>query len=105
MDFKSLINKIESIDGKVETPAAPQLPKTVQLDESASLRVLAGQTSYIAEAKKAKGAATINRVSAPEASPSHLLSHKLRREILKTGPASKPITEPTTFRTRSAEKR
>ncbi len=54
MDFKSLLNKIESIDGKVETPAAPQLPKTVQLDESASLRVLAGQSSYISEAKKAK---------------------------------------------------
>lgn len=54
MDFKSLISKIESIDGKIETPAAPQLPKTVQLDESASLRVLAGQSSYIAEAKKAK---------------------------------------------------
>ena len=52
MDFKSLINKIESIDGKIETPKAPELPKTVQLDESASLRVLAGQTSYVTEAKK-----------------------------------------------------
>ncbi len=54
MDFKSLINKIESIDGKVETPAAPQLPKAVQLNEDAELRVLAGTSSYIAEAKKAK---------------------------------------------------
>ena len=52
MDFKSLINKIESIEGKIETPAAPQLPKAVQLNEDAELRVLAGTSSYIAEAKK-----------------------------------------------------
>lgn len=54
MDFKSLINKIESIDGKIETVAAPELPKAVQLNEDAELRVLAGTSSYIAEAKKAK---------------------------------------------------
>lgn len=54
MDFKSLINKIESIDGKIEAVAAPELPKAVQLNEDAELRVLAGTSSYIAEAKKAK---------------------------------------------------
>lgn len=54
MDFKSLISKIESIDGPIETPKAPTLPAAVQLDESASLRVLAGTSSYLAEAKKAK---------------------------------------------------
>lgn len=54
MDFKALLNKIDSVQTRPETPAAPKLPETVQLDESASLRVLAGQTSYIAEAKKAK---------------------------------------------------
>lgn len=54
MDFKSLINKISSMDDKIESVAAPELPKAVQLDESASLRVLAGQSSYIAEAKKCK---------------------------------------------------
>ena len=52
MDFKALISKIESIDGKIETPAAPVLEKAVQLNEDAQLRVLAGQTSYISEAKK-----------------------------------------------------
>jgi hypothetical protein len=52
MDFKSLISKIESIDGKIETPSAPELPKTVQLNEDAELRVLAGTSTYIAEAKK-----------------------------------------------------
>lgn len=52
MDFKSLISKIESIDGKIETPKAPELPKTVQLNEDAQLRVLAGTSTYIAEAKK-----------------------------------------------------
>jgi hypothetical protein len=52
MDFKSLISKIENIDGKIDTPKAPELPKSVQLNEDAQLRVLAGQSSYIAEAKK-----------------------------------------------------
>ena len=52
MDFKSLISKIESIDGKIETPASPKLPKSVQLNEDAELRVLAGTSTYIAEAKK-----------------------------------------------------
>jgi hypothetical protein len=52
MDFKSLISKIESIDGRVETPKAPELPKTVQLNEDAQLRVLAGTSTYVSEAKK-----------------------------------------------------
>lgn len=52
MDFKSLISKIESIDGKIEAVQAPVLDKAVQLNEDAQLRVLAGQTTYVAEAKK-----------------------------------------------------
>jgi hypothetical protein len=52
MDFKSLISKIESIDGKIDTPQAPQLAKSVQLNEDAQLRVLSGRTTYVAEAKK-----------------------------------------------------
>ena len=52
MDFKSLISKIESIDGKIDTPKAPQLPKSVQLNEDAQLRILSGRTTYVAEAKK-----------------------------------------------------
>ena len=52
MDFKSLLNKLDGMEAPVVTPAAPQLPKAVQLNEDAQLRVLAGQTSYVAEAKK-----------------------------------------------------
>ena len=52
MDFKSLLNKLDSMEAPVATPAAPQLPKAVQLNEDAQLRVLAGTSSYIAEAKK-----------------------------------------------------
>ena len=52
MDFKSLITKISEMDDKIETVAAPELPKTVQLNEDAELRVLAGTSTYIAEAKK-----------------------------------------------------
>jgi hypothetical protein len=54
MDFKSLINKISSLNDEVKTVAAPELPKAVQLNEDAELRVLAGTSSYISEAKKAK---------------------------------------------------
>jgi len=52
MDFKKLISHIESIDGPIETPQAPVLPQAVQLNEDAQLRVLAGTSSYISEAKK-----------------------------------------------------
>ncbi len=52
MDFKSLIQKIESIDGAIETPKAPTLPSSVQLNEDAQLRVLSGQSTILAEAKK-----------------------------------------------------
>jgi hypothetical protein len=52
MDFKSLINKLDSMDAPIKTPAAPELPKAVQLNEDAELRVLAGTSSYVAEAKK-----------------------------------------------------
>jgi hypothetical protein len=52
MDFKSLINKISSLDSEIKTVAAPELPKAVQLNEDAQLRVLSGRTTYVAEAKK-----------------------------------------------------
>ncbi len=40
------------MDDKIESVAAPVLPKSVQLNEDAQLRVLAGTSTYIAEAKK-----------------------------------------------------
>ena len=52
MDFKSILTKFTSIEAPVVTPAAPELPKAVQLNEDAQLRVLAGTTSYKAEAAK-----------------------------------------------------
>jgi len=54
MDFKALLSKIDSMDAPAKTPSAPELPKAVQLNEDAQLRVLAGQTTYVAEAKKKK---------------------------------------------------
>ena len=54
MDFKSLLNKIDSVQTRPETPAAPVLPSAVQLNEDAQLRVLSGRTTYVAEAKKMK---------------------------------------------------
>jgi hypothetical protein len=52
MDFKSLLNKLDSMDAPVATPAAPTIPAAVQLNEDAQLRVLSGATTYVAEAKK-----------------------------------------------------
>jgi hypothetical protein len=54
MDFKSILSKLDSMDTPVSTPAAPTIAKAVQLNEDAQLRVLAGQTTYVAEAKKKK---------------------------------------------------
>ena len=50
MDFKSLIAKIESIDGKVTTPQAPKLPDPIRFDEDAEMRVLAGTSTVLNEA-------------------------------------------------------
>lgn len=59
MDFKKLISHIESIDGPIETPKAPQQAAPIRLEEGTELRVLAGITplteSVIAE-KKLTGA-------------------------------------------------
>jgi hypothetical protein len=52
MDFKSLISKLDSMEAPPKTPAAPELPKSIQLNEDAQMRVLAGQTSVLEEAKK-----------------------------------------------------
>jgi hypothetical protein len=52
MDFKSIISKLDSMDAPKKTPAAPQLPQAMQLNEDAQLRVLSGRTTYVAEAKK-----------------------------------------------------
>jgi len=54
MDFKSLISKLDSMEAPPATPKAPELPKSVQLNEDAQLRVLAGTSSILAEAKKMK---------------------------------------------------
>jgi hypothetical protein len=52
MDFKKLLNKLDSMDAPKAMPAAPQITPAVQLNEDAQLRVLSGRTTYVAEAKK-----------------------------------------------------
>jgi hypothetical protein len=51
MDFKSLINKLDGIEAPEKTPQAPTLPKSAQLNEQAQMRVLAGQTTVLAESE------------------------------------------------------
>jgi hypothetical protein len=52
MDFKKLLNKLDGMEARIATPAAPTISPAVQLNEDAQLRVLSGRTTYIAEAKK-----------------------------------------------------
>jgi len=54
MDFKSIISKLDSIEAPKETPKAPKLPNPIRLHEDAELRVLAGTSTILAEAKKMK---------------------------------------------------
>ena len=42
------------MDDPIKTFASPELPKAIQLNEDAQLRVLSGRTTYVAEAKKNK---------------------------------------------------
>ena len=65
MDFKSLLNKLDSMEAPAKGIAAPELPKAAQLDESAQLRVLAGQSTILAESALMEKAAK-KEVSAAE---------------------------------------
>jgi hypothetical protein len=51
MDFKKILNTLDGMEARVITPAAPTLPKSAQLNEDAQMRVLAGQTTVLAEAE------------------------------------------------------
>lgn len=52
--MKDILDKLDAIETPVAGVAAPTLPSPIQLDESAQLRVLAGQSSLLTEAKKVK---------------------------------------------------
>lgn len=65
MDFKSLLNKLDSMEAPAKGIAAPELPKAVQLDEGAQLRVLSGQSTILAESAIMEKAAK-KEVSAAE---------------------------------------
>jgi hypothetical protein len=49
MDFKSLIDKLDSIEAPKATPQAPKLPDAAKLNEDAELRVLAGTSTVLKE--------------------------------------------------------
>ena len=54
MDFKAILSKLDGMEAKPTTPAAPVIDKAVHLNEDAQLRVLSGRTTYVAEAKMKK---------------------------------------------------
>jgi hypothetical protein len=59
MDFKSLVSKINQLNDPVENVQAPTLPQSIQLNEDAQMRVLAGQTTIVAETAKMKKEAEV----------------------------------------------
>lgn len=71
MDFKSILNKLDSMEAPPQGIAAPELPKSVQLDEDAQLRVLAGTSTILAESalvmEKAKNAYAVGMAAAEKA--------------------------------------
>ena len=52
MDFKSIISKIESIDGPIDLPKGAEQKAPMRLDEDTEFRVLAGLTPLSEELKK-----------------------------------------------------
>jgi hypothetical protein len=52
MDFKSIISKIESIDGPIDLPKGAEQSTPIRLDEDTEFRVLAGITPLSEELKK-----------------------------------------------------
>ena len=54
MDFKSILNKLDSFSAPPKGVDAPKLEQAIQLNEDAQLRVLSGRSTYVAEAKKKK---------------------------------------------------
>jgi hypothetical protein len=57
MDFKSLLNKLDSMEAPPTTPAAPTIAGAVHLNEDAQLRVLSGRSTYVAEKQLMESAA------------------------------------------------
>jgi hypothetical protein len=58
------------MDAPPKTPSAPTIDKAVQLNEDAQLRVLAGQTTYVSEAKKKKDEEVKEEMKAGDKKPS-----------------------------------
>lgn len=97
MDFKSLISKIDSIDIPVETPKAPELPKVIKLNEDAELRVLAGTSSILEEAKKMKKDEEKMKEAAKEDKKEKVEEGGLDMNLVKAaqkGQEGKPIGKP-----------
>ena len=77
MDFKSLLNKLDSMEAPAKGIAAPELPKAAQLDESAQLRVLAGQSTILAES------ALMEKAAKKEVSAAEEKAAKEKKEVQK----------------------
>jgi hypothetical protein len=98
MDFKSLINKLDSIEEvSQKAPEIIEAPKKVQLDEDAELRVLAGTSSILEEAKKMKKDEEKMKEAAKEDKKEKVEEGGLDMNLLKSaqkGQEGKPIGKP-----------
>ena len=98
MDFKSLINKLDSIEEvSQKAPEIIEAPKKVQLDEDAELRVLAGTSSILEEANKMKKDEEKMKEAAKEDKKEKVEEGGLDMNLLKSaqkGQEGKPIGKP-----------
>jgi len=101
MDFKSLISKLDSMEAPPITPKAPELPKTVQLDEDHSLKVLAG-TKTLKEAAELMEKKAIDAEVKKKAEKE--IKEKPVKEEMKTGDKKKSSTGGTIEKTATGVK-
>jgi SpoU rRNA methylase family enzyme len=94
MDFKSLLNKLDSMEAPAVTPKAPTIPAAVKLNEDAELRVLSGRSTYVAEAKK----------KAEEKVDENAFTDKPKEKEMKVGDKKKSSTGGTIEKTKTGLK-
>ena len=92
MDFKSLLNKLDSMEAPAKGVAAPELPKAVQLDEGAQLRVLSGQSTILAESALMEKAAKKEMTPAEEKDKKEEQKKKIAKIVDET--SAKKMVKP-----------
>lgn len=114
MDFKSILNKLDSMEAPPKGIAAPELPKAIQLDEDAQLRVLAGTSTILAESalmEKAKNPYAVGMAAAKKATGDEpplkkstiTKAHEIAKKVEKNESVEEEMKVGDTKKTRTGE--